>query len=369
MSSRLTLETLSVPEEVLESLIHLSSHIEFSKECKKGGNGYLFFGLNTVLDRRVAVKYYYWGGDKRYHAEPKHLAQMASPNVVDILDASLLDNNYAYFVTPFYENGDLDDHIAGGIRGNRKAVQLAADILGGLTHLHSDRLLHRDIKPQNIFLSDEDTALIGDFGSVKKIPQGKSSVPGSGHSILYRPPESVETGRYECTGDIYQASIVLYQLLGGFLPYEETAWLNKGQLKKYCAKADSVDRTLYADKIMKEKIVHGRLIKIDSLPPWVCRPLKRVIRKACNTNSEKRFKSCSAFLAKLHQLLPEVKDWHILNGYPTLSGKLSYRIGYNRKAQSYFVEKKKSASWRRDNSFGTGTIEELVGVVEGAVGH
>ena len=183
---RLPLDALSAPGEVVQSLRTLSAHIVFSKTCKKGGNGYLFFGKNTVLNRRVAVKYYYWGGDKTYHAEPKHLAEIDSPNVVQILDAALLDNDYAYFMTPYYKNGDLDDLLSTGIRGNRSAVNLASEILNGLTHLHSRCFLHRDLKPQNIFLSDSGSALIGDFGSVKQVPEGHTSVPGSGHSLLYR---------------------------------------------------------------------------------------------------------------------------------------------------------------------------------------
>ena len=77
------------------------------------------------------------------------------------------------------------------------------------------------------------SVLIGDFGSVKKIPEDTSTVPGSGHSLIYTPPESITSGKYGIPGDIYQIGMVLYQTLGGHLPYEESVWLNSRELKKY----------------------------------------------------------------------------------------------------------------------------------------
>jgi eukaryotic-like serine/threonine-protein kinase len=363
----LLLDAVDAPREIVASLKELSSHIVFLKACPKGANGYLFFGKNVVTGIKVAVKYYYWGGDRTYHAEPRTLAQIDSPNVVQVLDAALIDKDYAYFITPYYTNGDLDDYLSNGTRGNLSSLRLVSDILNGLTHLHGRNLLHRDLKPQNIFRSDSDSALIGDFGSLKRVPDGQSSVPGSGHSLLYRPPESVQNGVYSYQGDIYQVGIVLYQLLGGHLPYEETAWLNSRQRRDYSDIPDPIDRTLYVDRILKEKIVRGQLIDLGALPPWVCQTLRRLISKACHKNPNKRFDTASAFRAKIHQMLTSVGDWNVVGEHLVLNlSDLSYRLCPTRGGDLYTVEKKKTGKWRKDNSYGAARLANLVDEIERA---
>lgn len=367
---KLLLDAVAAPREIVASLKDLSSHIIFSKACPKGANGYLFFGKNVVTGIHVAVKYYYWGGDKIYHAEPRTLAQIDSPNVVQVLDAALLDRDYAYFITPYYKNGDIDDYLSQGSWGNLPALRLVSNILNGLTHLHGRSLLHRDLKPQNIFLSDTGSALIGDFGSLKRIPEGQCSVPGSGHSLLYRPPESVKNGLYSYQGDTYQVGIVLYQLLGGSLPYEETAWLNSRQLKKYALIQDPIDRTIYVDEILKERIVRSQVIDSRTLPPWVCQPLRRLVSKACHKDPGKRFETASGFRAKVHQLLPSVRNWNVKGDRLVLElDDLSYRLCPVGRTGLYTVEKKRSDKWRKDNFYRAATLAEVVGAIEAATGQ
>lgn len=363
----LFIETISAPKEIKSSIRNLFSHIRFTKEVCKGCNGYLFFGLNTLIDRRVAVKYYYWGGEKKFHAEPKRLAEINSPNVIRIYDAALMDNDWAYFITPFCPAGDLDDVLSTQIMGNVQATLVTSQILNGLAHLHSSRYLHRDLKPANIFLDENGSPLIGDFGSVRLIPEGRTEVPGSGHSILYRPPESIETGRYNIHGDIYQVGIVLFQLLGGYLPYEDTAWLNSSQMKKYKCMSDDVDLSIFIDEVLKEKIMKGRLLNISSLPPWVPSRVRRAISKACNVDPSKRFDSASSFSAHLLSLAGELKDWRIQEGFPTFLGSTSFRLIPNKNGELYTVEKRKTGGWKKANAFGVDILEAQVKKVEESV--
>jgi len=360
----LFIETISAPEEIKSSIKKLFGHIKFSKEVSKGCNGYLFLGQNTVLNRTVAVKYYYWGGERKYHAEPKRLAEIDSPNVIKIYDAALMDNDWAYFITPYCPAGDIDDVLSSQIMGNIQAASLTSQILNGLAHLHSGRYLHGDLKPANIFLDESGVPLIGDFGSVRLVPEGDTEVTGSGHSILYRPPESVATGKYQVQGDVYQVGIVLYQLLGGYLPYEGTAWLNKTQLNKYKDITDDIDQAIFITDALKETIKKGRLLNLKSLPPWVPPKLRRAIGKACNVDPSKRFDSASSFSAHLHSLSGELKDWCIQEGVPTLIGKTCFRICPQTGTELYSVEKRKTGSWKKAKTFGVSTLAEQVKKVE-----
>ncbi|MBN1497537.1 MAG: protein kinase, partial [Spirochaetes bacterium] len=255
----------TAPLPIKNKLKELNSAITFHKQSNSGSNGWLFFGINNIHSQKVAIKFYDWSSSSDYHAEPKYLASISADNVIPILDAAYVDNDYAYFITPYMEKGDLDSEISTGVRGNCRAIFLARDLLIGLSHLHSKNLLHRDLKPQNIFISDDNKAIIGDFGSVKKIPDDQTNVPGSGHSLIYRPPESVNNSLYGITGDIYQVGIILFQLLGGYFPYGEASWLSPIELKRYREIQDSIDRQIYANDCIKRRISKGKIIDIKSL--------------------------------------------------------------------------------------------------------
>jgi serine/threonine protein kinase len=354
------LETLDIPKPIKMKLMELKTSIDFIKRSRKGTNGWLFFGKNRISQQKVAIKFYDWGGDPTYHAEPQNLAKINSPNVIQILDASLIDNDYAYFLTPYYKNGDLDMEICNGIQGNFRAISVTRNILTGLSYLHSEKLLHRDLKPQNILIAQNGNAVIGDFGSVKKIPDGQSTVHGSGHSLIYTPPESISSGIYGITGDIYQVGLILYQMLGGHMPYELRAWLSKPQLNNYRDISDPIDRQIFGDNILKEKIKKGKIVDLETLPAWVCDPLRRIVSKACNIDSSKRFKSCSEFLAKLNAIGNKIHDWRIIDGLPIKFGKIKYKISFDESREKYIVLKAKGSSWRRDNSFKGNTIANLV---------
>ncbi|MBU0966253.1 MAG: serine/threonine protein kinase [Proteobacteria bacterium] len=357
-------DILDVPTPIKTKLLGLSKNIEITKRSRKGSNGWLFFGQNRIHKQKVAIKFYDWGGKAKYHAEPKNLATINSENVTQILDASFVDTDYAFFLTPYFENGDLDNEICNGIQGNLRAIAVSRDILSGLSHLHAQSLLHRDLKAQNILIGDDNKAVIGDFGSVKKIPQGNTSVPGSGHSLIYTPPESITSGLYGIPGDIYQVGIILFQMLGGRLPYEEYSWLNFRELKKYRAIPDDIDRQIFATKCIKKKIEKCKIVDLSTLPPWVCIPLRRTISKACNIDPGKRYQSCSEFLARLNFIRGQIHDWKIESGCPVRQGVNRHRVVYNTKKLYYFVQKDKGAGWRKDNSFQGKDLTELVSEIE-----
>ncbi|MCB2170785.1 MAG: protein kinase [Deltaproteobacteria bacterium] len=356
------IDSLNVPDEIKESLRQLSNNVSFSKRSTKGANGHLFFGHNKILDKKVAVKYYYWGGDRAYHAEPKQLSEIKSENVIDIYHAEMIGSDWAFFITEYCPNGDLDGILSNGPIGICDGLNILSQILNGLSHLHGASLLHRDLKPQNIFLTDDNRAVIGDFGSVKKVPEGRNSVPGSGHSILYRPPESIQTGDYGYPGDIFQSGIILYQLLGGYLPYEPTAWLNRQTRKKYNEINDPIDKSIFIDEVIKNKITRGKLLNLSSLPPWVPSLLKRSISKATRTDPTDRFGSESAFMAKLHSLKACVPNWCVIDGRIILEGNTSFRLCETTDGD-YIVQKRKTADWRIDNSFpATGLGNQILAV-------
>jgi len=284
---------------------------------------------------------------------------MNSPHVLDVQNAGLIDGEWAFFVTPFCKNGDMDDVIERTEIGNLKSVKLTCDLLIGIGSLHEKRYLHRDLKPANIYVGDEDQAIIGDFGSIKYLPEDRDSIPASSHAVLYRPPESLINNSFSFSGDIYQSGIVLYQLLGGHLPYDEISWLKKSELKHYNQLTNEADKSMYVDQCIESIIKKGKILNINSLPPWVPDSLKRTIRKATHKNPEKRFTTASAFQVHLNNLNANIPNWIVEDGIPTLRSNTSFKV-YEFE-QGFVIKKQRGkGQWRRDNSINVNTIAEAV---------
>lgn len=360
--STLYIDGSGAPEAIRASLRELSKSIQFHREDSKAQNGHVFFGTNRVTGTDVTLKYYYWGGKTQYHAEPRQLAQLDTENVLKILDAGLIDSTWAYFITPTCAGGDIDSAMESNPLGLRRAIDYVYQTLAGLSHLHGSRYLHRDIKPANLYLTDTETVVIGDFGSVKFIPESQSTIPASSHTLIYRPPETIITNTYGVTGDIYQCGVVLYQLAGGSLPYDGPAWLNKREQAQLAKLSTEQDKDAFLDGCIKSKITSGRAIDLSSLPPWVPSSVRRIVSKACHRDSRQRYQTASAFMAKLHQLRPNLLDWRVIDGIPTCFSCPSYRI--LEVNGSYSVQKDAGNGWRNDNTIVGSSLAELVYAVE-----
>jgi serine/threonine protein kinase len=271
---------LGVPTEIEDELKRLSATYNFDKLSDKGNNGYLFKAYNRVLQRKVAIKFYFWADGYRAHVEPQSLARLTSPSIIEILDASVVGREWALFITPFCEFGDVDRYLEGNRFGVREALRFVAALLDGVSALHQERFVHRDLKPENILVSNSKLPLIADFGSVRILPEGEDVVPGSGHAALYRPPESFHSDRYDKRGDLYQCGVVLYQVLGGRLSYSEVSYLNRDEKARYAELTDHYERSKLVDVAIRNHATRGSLLQMDSLPDIVPETVRRLIRTA-----------------------------------------------------------------------------------------
>ena len=325
----------------------------------KGANGYVYLGTHKILQRKVALKFYAFEAD--VHQEVQILAQTKHPNILPVHDAQTVGNGWAYFLTDKSALGDLETYIAGTFRGLRLSVEIIKGILSGVGEMHSRDLVHRDIKPDNILLDSGHVPLIADFGSVKKIPQGAKWVTGSGQAALYRPPETCRDQIYTVASDIYQVGLVLYQLLGGSLPYEAEAWMTPRDRGVYKAISDDFDRGKFVDTLICKRAQAGRLADIHTLYEFVPIRLQSIVRKATASDPAKRFQNCAEFLAALHGLEP-LPDWKV--EAPELltlqRSTVTYRI-IGSPDGTYTCQKQKgSGKWRRLWAVGKGDRREIV---------
>lgn len=346
--------------DVLKKAIELSKDIEFRAIAEKGANGYVLFGHNRVLKRDVAVKFYYWGsGD---HAEPALLARLDSEYILKVYHAESINEDDAYFMTPYCAEGDLLKVISAKTVGNIESIDIACQVAAGASFLHANGYLHRDLKPENIFCISPTKFVIGDFGSV--VPQNESGSAKSQtrHSLIYRTPEEITEKKYFKQGDVYQIGILLYQLLGGCLPYNERDWLRKAEQSAY-DKLQGYDAQKFATEVIEKRIVKGNIIDIKSLPPWVCKPLRTMIRKCCAADIAARYERVSDLSSALNNLRARVPDWRV-DEHPTLwREQRQIRIVTVKGALT--IEKRVGTNWRRERALFPVNIAEAVAMAEG----
>ncbi len=357
----MTFDLSKLPCAIRPTAEDLAKKFEFETDIQKGNNGFVLVGTNRLTRQKIVVKFYYWGDGA--HLEPKHLCDLASPYTLQVYDAAAIDKDNAYFVTQYCDHGDLDQCIGKGGIGIRQAVEIIIEIASGVDHIHSEGFIHRDLKPSNIFCTPDNKFVIGDFGSVVAKNENGYADTGSKHSLLYRTPEEASNGRAYPQGDIYQVGIVLYQLLGGRLYYNETEWLSAKERAIYHAKSEP-ENQFYANGIIENKIISGRLLDYSSLPAWVPAKLVRVIRKCCNPNYKARFGSVSELIVCLSNLRSSLPDWR-LEPEPVLH-KHEAKFRLTSCGGRYLVERKASehAVWRKQKKYPAMTLKEAVKLVE-----
>lgn len=205
----------------------LGNRYEILEEVGRGGMAYVYKAKCRLLNRIVAVKVLRndldGSGDflKRFNSEAQAAASLSHPNIVSIYDVGVEDDIH-YIVMEYVEGVTLKEYISIKRKLNwREAVNFAIEICSGLSAAHSQGIVHRDIKPHNIIVTETGQIKVTDFGiarcATSTTVAASDTVLGSVH---YFSPEQAR-GRYvDNKTDIYSLGIVLYEMLSGFVPYD-----------------------------------------------------------------------------------------------------------------------------------------------------
>lgn len=191
-----------------------------------GGTSTVYRGLDTRLDRPVAVKVMdsRYAGDEqfltRFQREAQTVARLKDPGLVAVYDQGL-DARHPFLVMELIEGGTLRELL--GERGPMPPYAVAAvlrPVLGGLAAAHRAGLVHRDVKPENVLISDDGEVKIADFGLVRAVAAaGITSASVILGTAAYLSPEQVRDGTATARSDVYSAGIMTYELLTGRTPF------------------------------------------------------------------------------------------------------------------------------------------------------
>jgi serine/threonine kinase PknH len=195
------------------------------EQLGRGGMGEVWRAHDTEIDRIVALKMLLprYAKDRtfeqRFRREARAAARLDEPHVVPIHDVGELDGRL--YVTMRLINGcDLQTLIEDGPLDARRAVGIIEQIASALNAAHQVRLVHRDVKPSNILITDDDFAYLIDFGIARAAGEtGLTSIGTTVGTWEYMAPERFRTSTADAGADIYALTCVLYQSLTGQPPF------------------------------------------------------------------------------------------------------------------------------------------------------
>jgi serine/threonine-protein kinase len=215
-----------------------------------GGFGTVYLAQDTWIDKKVAIKVPHRQGLDfgELLREPRLLASVSHPNIVAITTAEKQDN--VFFIVMEYVQGEtLENIIAlhGALELNR-ALDFTCQICNAIDHAHRQGVIHRDLRPANVMVTENDMLKVADFGTSRYL-----EIAAHGTTVIGSPPYMAPEqfhGKAVFASDIYSLGVTMYQMLTGALPYEAPA------------PAD-------LDKLMSGELVSPPRLKNPSIPQAV----------------------------------------------------------------------------------------------------
>ena len=265
----------------------LSGRFRLEQRVGSGGMSTVYRAFDEKLERAVAIKLLQSAISseddqlERFRREARAAARLSHPNVVNVIDAGE-DDGMPYIVFEYVDGETLKERIRRvGRLPASEAVAYAIEIGRGLSAAHGERLLHRDVKPQNVLINDEGEAKVTDFGIARSLEMDGLTAPGNVLGTTdYVAPEQALGEPVTERSDIYSLGIVLYEMLTGDVPFK-------------------------ADTQVGVAMQHVRepLPDVRDRRPEVSALLAAVLERATAKDAARRYASADALVHELEQVL------------------------------------------------------------------
>ena len=206
----------------------LGNRYEIIEKVGNGGMATVYKATDLVLKRYVAVKVLRdeFTTDeefiKRFETEAQSAAKLVHPNIVSIFDVGI-DNGIYYIVMELIQGKTLKEIILEerGPLPWKWSVNVAIQIASALEMAHKNNIIHRDIKPHNIIITEDGIAKVTDFGIAKAV--SNSTITAFGKtigSVHYFSPEHARGGYTDAKSDLYSLGVVMYEMVTGRVPFD-----------------------------------------------------------------------------------------------------------------------------------------------------
>ena len=312
----------------------LGNRYEIIEKVGNGGMATVYRAEDKVLKRQVAVKVLKdeFTTDeefiKRFEIEAQSAARLAHPNIVSIYDVGSEDNLY-YIVMELIRGKTLKEIIVEerGPLPWKWSVNIAIQIASALEMAHKNNIIHRDIKPHNIIITEDGIAKVTDFGIAKAVSNSTITAFGTTlGSVHYFSPEHARGGYTDAKSDLYSLGVVMYEMVTGRVPF------------------DADTPVSVALKHMQEEPVEP--IEVNPNLPMA---VNKIIMRALQKDTTLRYQTASEMLVDLKKALkdPEGDFVEELEYDPTARTQVIDTNAYRDNKQT------KNSSGKKDGKFKT----------------
>lgn len=279
----------------------LGNRYELIEQVGGGGMALVYRAKCALLNRYVAIKILRteFTNDeefvKRFRIEAQAAASLSHPNIVSIYDVGHEDNIH-YIVMEFIDGVTLKEYIdKKGVLKWEEAVNIMIQICSAIEQAHKRKIIHRDIKPHNIMLTNDGIAKVTDFGIARAVSSSTITVVGSTiGSVHYFSPEQARGGYIDEKSDLYSLGITLYEMVTGKVPFV-------GESPVTVALKHIQDEP-EAPKSKNAELPQG---------------INDIIMKSIKKDKDKRYQTASEMLSDLFRVLKEPKGGFVQNGEET----------------------------------------------------
>ena len=276
----------------------IGNRYEILEKIGNGGMATVYKAQDQVLKRYVAVKVLKdeFTTDeefiRRFNTEAQSAASLTHPNIVSIYDVGNEENIY-YIVMELIQGKTLKQIInEDGVLPWKWSINIASQIASALEVAHKNNIVHRDIKPHNIIITEDGVAKVTDFGIAKAVSNSTITAFGTTiGSVHYFSPEHARGGYTDAKSDLYSLGIVLYEMLTGRVPF------------------DADTPVSVALKHMQEKPIEP--IKLNPAIPY---SVNKIIMKAMEKDLNLRYQSATEMLKDLNMALKDPEGDFVQTG-------------------------------------------------------
>lgn len=264
---------------------YLINRYEIIMKIGSGGMADVYKAKDHVLNRLVAIKVLKqeYSTDatfvKKFRVEAQSAAGLSHPNIVNVYDVGE-DNGVYFIVMELVQGITLKNYI--DMKGKldiREALNISVQIASGLSAAHENRIIHRDIKPQNIIMSRDGKVKVTDFG-IAKVADSTTVTTTAAGTVHYISPEQARGGYSDERSDIYSLGITMYEMVTGRVPFE--------------------GETNVAVALMH---IQSEITPPRQLEPSIPVSFEKIILKCTQKKPERRYASARELIADLRKVL------------------------------------------------------------------
>ena len=205
----------------------LNGRYKIVRKVGSGGMADVYEGFDTKENRTVAIKVLKeeYSNDPQYlrrlSREARAMVTLKNEHIVTLYDMGN-DGDIHYLILEYVNGITLRELMdENGAMKPREATEIICDVLDGLSHAHKMGLIHRDVKPQNIMVTEDGCIKLTDFGIAKFTDNSTKTYEGTEAmgSVYYISPEQAKGESVDAQADLYSAGVMLYEMLTGKPPF------------------------------------------------------------------------------------------------------------------------------------------------------